>query len=228
MPNLARHDLPRLTEVREYSGEEALAISCTQLGTRYSATQAKKIVSDWADFFAAGPTPIRDLQFTTRTPRRLFASLRGQTQLRRLSVKWGDYDDLSVLTGCSALRELTLRGASSVTSVQALEGLTGLRSLEIEGLKRARDMSGLGQLTNLTRLELGGDWKSPRIAHVDSIGFLRNLMELEGLLLHTIIADDLDYSPLLDLPRLRAVRVMKARGMTPSFEHLRSVLPWSG
>ena len=69
---------------------------------------------------------------------------------------------------------------------------------------------------------------TPRIAHVDSISFLRQLPQLEGLLLHTIIVDDLDYTPLLALPRLKSARWMKARGMAPSHEHLKSVLPWSG
>jgi hypothetical protein len=68
---------------------------------------------------------------------------------------------------------------------------------------------------------------SPRNAHVNSIGFLRDLTALENVLLHTIIVDDLDYSPLLSLPRLRSVRVMKTRGMKPSHEDLKSALPWS-
>jgi hypothetical protein len=223
-----RTDVPRLTEVGEYTGQQSVAISCTQLGTRYSATEARKVVSAWVEFFESGPTAIRDLQFTSRTPKRLFASLHGQTQLRRLAIKWGDYDDLSALASCSALTDLSLRGASSVTSVHALGDLTTLESLVIESLRKVHDLSPLGRLSRLTRIELGGDWMSPRIAHVDSIDFLRQLTGLEDVLLHTIIVDDLDYSALLALPRLRTVRVMKARGMTPSHEHLQTVLPWSG
>lgn len=179
------------------------------------------------DFFSSGPSGIRDLEFTSRTPKRLFDSLRAQTQLRRLAVKWGDYDDLSPLAGLAGLRELSLRGASRVTSVEPLGGLVSLQRLTIESLRRAHDLSLLGRLTSLTDLELGGDWMSPRNAHVDSIGFLRDLTELENVLLHTIIVDDLDYSPLLSLPRLRSVRVMKTRGMKPSHDYLKSALPWS-
>lgn len=228
MRYLHDRNLPQLTELSEYHGQEEVVISCTQLGPPYSATQAKKVVNQWVEFFAAGPTPIRDLQFTTHTPKRLFAALHGQSQLRRLVVKWGDYDDLTALANCSELQELALHGASSVTSVMALGQLVSLKSLAIEGLRRVHDLAPLGRLEDLRDLELGGDWMSPRIAHVDSISFLRSLTRLEELLLHTIIVDDLDYTPMLALPQLRSVRCMKARGMTPSYDHLKAVLPWSG
>ena len=67
----------------------------------------------------------------------------------------------------------------------------------------------------------------PRTAHVDSIGWLEQLAGLEHLLLHTLIVDDLDYSPLLRLPMLQAVRVAEASGIAPSYDELRSLLPWA-
>ncbi len=75
-------------------------------------------------------------------------------------------------------------------------------------------------MLSVTSLEVGGDWMSSRIAHVDSIAFLRNMPQLQRLLLHTMIVDDLDYSPILDLSALRQVRVMRARGMQPPCEEL--------
>lgn len=51
---------------------------------------------------------------------------------------------------------------------------------------------------------------------------------LDGFLLHTIIVDDRGYTPLLAPPRLKSVRVMNARGMTPTLEQLEAALPWSG
>jgi hypothetical protein len=216
-----------ITTVSEYAGQSRLRISATQLGTRYTASQAKRIVSAWVEFFAAGPTPIEDLEFVTRTPKRLFAALEGQTQLERLAVKWGDYDDLRVLAGMRRLVVLRLRGASSVRDLTPVARLTSVRDLEIESLRHARDLSAIGQLTHLQRLVVGGDWMSPRIAHVDSIAFLTNLSGLRRLLLHTVIVDDLDYTPVLALPALEAVRIMATRGMRPSIEELRTQLPWA-
>ena len=112
MPSPGQPAAPRLTEVAEYAGQKTVVVSCTQLGTRYTAAQARRVVDGWVELFSSGPSAIHDLQFTTRTPKRLFESLRGQTQLRRLAVKWGDYDDLSALSETSGMRDLCLRGAS--------------------------------------------------------------------------------------------------------------------
>lgn len=76
-------------------------------------------------------------------------------------------------------------------------------------------------------LELGGGGWSSRIAHVESLGFLRKMPQLRSLLLHTIAADDLDYEPVLALPNLTSVRVMEVRGMRPSIDVLKAGSPWS-
>jgi hypothetical protein len=50
-------------------------------------------VDEWVDLLGT-PTELTELEFTTRTPKRLFAALAGQSQLESLKVKWGDYADL--------------------------------------------------------------------------------------------------------------------------------------
>ena len=58
---MRREDVPILTEVGDYAGQEAVKVSCTQLGTNHSASQARRVVADWTDFFSSGPSAIRDL-----------------------------------------------------------------------------------------------------------------------------------------------------------------------
>jgi len=193
-----------------------------------SRPRKQKIVSEWIDFFSSGPSPIDELHFGSRTLKRLFESLAGQSQLQTLAVKWGDYEDLSVLQSMGRLSVLQLRGASSVRSVEPLAQLPRLKALLLESLRHTHDLSAIGQAKSITALELGGDWKGLRTAHVDSIAFLRQMPRLKSLLLHTIIVDDLDYSPILDLPNLEAVRVMKARGMAPPYEQLAALTSWKG
>lgn len=219
---------PILVEAAEYRGQGDVAVAATQLGLEYSEARKRKVVDEWVAFFSAGPTPLRRLYLASRTPKRLFESLAGQTQLERLAVKWGDYDDLSALAGLTRLEHLSLGGATAVHDLTPLAALTGLERLNIESIKRVQDLSPLTALTSVTHLEVGGDWISPRRAHVDSIGFLRRMPQLKELVLHTIIVDDLDYTPLLDLPALRGVRVMKARGMRPTYDELKERLPWNG
>jgi hypothetical protein len=219
---------PTVTQVSEYEGQSVVRVSATQLSGRYTDAQAKRVVKEWVEFFASGPSPIRELEFVTRTPKRLFESLRGQTQLRALNVKWGDYEDLTPLAGMTHLRTLRLRGASAVQDLQPLACLPGVEELQLEGLRRVRDLSPVANMTSVTALELGGNWMTPRVAHVESFGFLRKMPQLRELLLHTIAPDDLDYSAILDLPNLVSVRVMEVRGMRPSFAVLKSSTPWTG
>jgi hypothetical protein len=216
----------KVVEVREYEGESSIALAATQLGSGYSETRKRQIVNEWADFFKAGPSPIRTLQFTTRTPKRLFAALSGQPQLTFLQVKWGDYDDLQPLSGMQELMTLRLRGASKVRDLRPLAGLQNVRTLQVEGLKGLIDASPVGQMRSVTDLELGGDWIAPKNVRITSVRFLREMTQIQRLLLHTLIVDDLNYHPLLALPKLRSVRVMATRGMVPSIEELIERLPW--
>jgi hypothetical protein len=217
-----------IVTVAEYDGQAEVRVRATELGTNYTAAAARRVVDDWVAFFSDGPSPIERLELTTRTPRRLFESLGGQRQLRSLRVAGGDYSDLAPLRGMSELTELELRGAGHVTDVEAVSGLTNLRWLALEGFRQLDEPSPLGEPTLLTDLELGGDWRASRNAHLPTIAFLRHLPNLSDLLLHTLVVDDKDYSPLLELPRLQRVRVMAVRGMTPSLEELKAALPWNG
>ena len=126
------------------------------------------------------------------------------------------------------LRHLELRGASGVTDVSALATLDQLRVLALEGFRTIEDPVPLKGLSALSDLEIGGAWMTPRNAPISSISFLRDIPTLTKVVLHTLVVDDRDYSPLLDLPHLRSVRVMKVRGMRPEHEELRRRLPWSG
>lgn len=215
-----------VTRVADYEGQAAVRVRATQLGTDYTDAQARRVVKEWEEFFSAGPSPIRELEFVSRTPKRLFEALRSQTQLRSLNVKWGDYADLTTLSGMTRLRTLRLRGASAVEDLQPLAALVEVGELQIEGLRRVRDLSPVASMTGVTALELGGNWMTPRVVHVESFAFLRRMPQLRKLLLHSIAADDLDYSPLLDLPNLTSLGVMKVRGMRPPFEVLRAAPHW--
>jgi hypothetical protein len=222
----AAGDERRLVEVAEYAGERSVGIHATQLGSAYSDRRKRQVVDEWIDFFRSGPTPIRSLRFATRTPKRLFDALSGQHQLTSLDVKWGDYDDLSVLTGMSELRRLRLAGASKLRDLAPLAALHHVEALHIEGLQGLVDAAPIAQMRSVTDLDLGGNWMTPRNVRLRSIAFLLEMPQLERLLLTTLIVDDLDYTPLLSLPHLKEVAVMKAGRMKPPHEDLVKRLPW--
>jgi hypothetical protein len=219
-------EIPLITTVAEYAGQSAIRLSATQLSPRYSSSDARRIVAEWVEFLAAGPSPIRDLRFVSRTPGRLFDALAGQKQLLKLSVKWGDYEDLSAISDLNQLLYLRLGGASRVRSLSPLSALTGVVELELASLLRARDLSPIGAMHGVTRLEVAGDVWGMRVAHVDSISFLRRMPHLCKLRLDTLVVDDLDYAPILGLPNLESLMVMKVTGMRPKFEELVASTPW--
>src|SRR5215203_5785145 len=105
---------PVIKTVDAYSGESAIFVEATQLYVERAF--ASRIVREWCEFFAAGPSPIEELGFVSRTPARLWNSLAGQTQLRVLRMKWGDYSDLSVVEQMEDLAELRLGSSPAVTS----------------------------------------------------------------------------------------------------------------
>lgn len=201
-----------------------MVISATQLDDAYSDHRKRQIVDEWVDFFASGPSPITSLRFDSRTPRRLFEALASQSQLVSLDVKWGDYQDLSVLTTMTNLRDLRIAGASGVRDLQGLAGLPHVTSLILEGLIGRIDASPVGEMSSLIDLTLGGDWMNFRNVRVESIGFLAHMSRLERVLLHSLIVHDLNYRPLLSLPNLRSCRVMEVRGMDPPHDQLRRAL----
>lgn len=192
----------------------------------FTDRQQARLLDDWSEFFAAGPTDIWDLAFPMRMPKRLFNSLATQTQLRRLAVSWGVYDDLTVLAGMSELLELELESATSVTTLEPLRPLTQLESLQVGGAWRVHDYSAVGALTNLRQLKLGGG--AEKRQHADSYEFLLNLRHLARLDL-SLVPDQLDYSPLLGMTWVEEMDLWTLEShrkrMTPSMIDLEWALP---
>jgi ribosome modulation factor len=214
-------DRPTLVEAGEYAGEDAIAVSATQLNV--SSSQAKRVVDGWIELLASGPTLLRSIQFTSRTPARLFEALRGQTQLESLEVKWGDYSDLSALSEMTRLRHLVLLGARSVTSVDPLASLTGLETLELDGCERLRDLSPLGQLHSLVELTVEPSLWSSR-QRVSSIDFLRGLRRLRRLRFAPLV-ESRDYSAVLELTDAAYVSLDETEAMAPSMIDLEWAVP---
>ncbi|MGI3782591.1 MAG: hypothetical protein ACRYG2_17660, partial [Janthinobacterium lividum] len=61
-----------------------MSIVATGLGDRYTERRRREIVSEWVEFFRAGPTPITSLTLWCRKPKKLFEALDQQSQLQAL------------------------------------------------------------------------------------------------------------------------------------------------
>jgi len=92
---VTRERVPLLTEAGEYNGQSAIAVACTQLGPEYTAGRDKRVLDEWVDLLGTR-TELTELEFRTRTPKRLFAALAGhvaQSQVGRLRRPESDRRD---------------------------------------------------------------------------------------------------------------------------------------
>ena len=213
--------VPTLVEAAEYGGEARVIVLATQLSVPTS--RASRVLNGWIELFESGPTPITHLRFVSRTPARLFNSLRSQTQIASLTLKWGDYSDLSVLSEMPALRDLELGGATALTNLAPLGDLINLRDLSIEGCKRLTDYGALGRLALLEGLSVLDSLDGPRL-HADSIEFVNELRSMQRFAFSPIV-DSLDYLPLLRLRDLDQVWVRATKGMSPTMDELEQSIP---
>lgn len=213
-----------LTSPTEYAGQACVAVQASAV-PGLTPTQNARLVDEWCDFFSAGPTGIRDLSFPMRMPKRLFAALASQTQLRRLAVLTGIYDDLCPLAAMTELWELELESATSVTSLEPVRHLARLESLRIGGLHRLRDYSPVADITGLRQLELGFAYGQ---TYADSYEFVRDLGSLRMARL-CLIPAGLRYEPLLALTHVEDLAVYvgarNQRKMTPTLIDLEWALP---
>jgi hypothetical protein len=174
-------------------------------------------IGDWCDFFERGSSEILDLTIRGRTSQRLFDALATQTQLRRLDISQGPFDDLTRLDGMRELVDLTLDSATSISSLDPLARHTQLRSLHLHNAKRIHDYSAIGGLVRLKQLSIWG-------GRADSIEFVRSLKSLKYLSWH-LVPPNLDYSALLDLVWVEDMSVRTQRGSVPSHLDLEWALP---
>ncbi|WP_374334365.1 hypothetical protein [Leeia sp.] len=209
-----------ITEVSEYEGGEDLALVCTQLGNTHTASQQKKIVEAWCQFFAQPRPGLRRLWLHSKVPQALFDSLCQQSRLEGLYIKWSGITDLSAIVGLTALQHLHLC-AAGVTDLSPLAHLQTLQSLALEGLYKVSDYRAVAALQRLSALSICGDGvASSRKAPLESLHPLTQLPALQALWLVWVKLKQGSYA---ELAALRSLRQLKLVGV-PLSEAERSQL----
>ncbi len=210
-----------LQRPEDYDDDLAVSVQATQLDVPRS--MATRIVAEWCDFFGAGPSQIRELEFTSRTPKRLFASLEGQTQLETLVTKWGDYDDLRPLIGMRSLDTLELHSAPALVDLAPLAEIPSLRRLVLTGTFRVRDYSAIGACKRLEDLAVLPGTERGRSTTPD-LDFLAELPLLRELHFG-VEPDDRDWSPILRLQHVDRISIATAADMRPTLLDLEWAVP---
>jgi hypothetical protein len=207
--------LAALASPESYRGENTVFLSPAFDNADSREVSAR--IGAWCRFLESGPSEILDLTIRGQTSQRLFDALASQTQLRRLDISYGPFDDLSRLEGMRDLVDLTLDSATSISSLAPLAHHTQLLSLHLHNAKKIHDYSPLGSLIRLKQLSIWG-------GKADSIEFVRSLTSLKHLVWQ-VAPSDLDYSALLDLVWVEDMFVRTQRGSVPSHLDLEWALP---
>ena len=118
-------DTPPITEVSEYTGQDVLRVSCTQI---YPPANQKRIVSEWC---AALPQldGVKTLCFNSRVTQSLFDAASLMPGLEALYVKWGGIKTVASILGSKRLQVLTLGSNPAIQDIGLLGEMTGLRCL---------------------------------------------------------------------------------------------------
>lgn len=217
-------DISRVTELSEYDGEDELIINCTQLGSDYPQKEKKRVLNEWCDFLEQNPSRFKTLKFGTRMPQELFNAVCKQKNLSNLEIKWGAYKNLSAIENLQDLDFLYIGSGAGVESVTPISKLNNLSGLYIENFQKVQDYSSIASLQKLTSLTLCGDGLGPQYVKVESISFLKEMLQLRFLNLLTIQLKDKNYSPILELTNLEHLSLRSHRDVKRLYSEL-STLP---
>ncbi len=160
-----KYEMPNknVVELAEYAGEKELSINCTQLDgfphyPKYkSAREKKRVLSEWCEFLTENPHAFTSLSFGTRMPQELFNAVCEQKDLKRLSIKWGVYPDISAISKLQELEYLHIGSGAGVLSIEPLLELKNLVMLSVENFQKINDYHALTALGNLELLSIEGN-----------------------------------------------------------------------
>jgi hypothetical protein len=224
-------DEPRpreIVEVSQYAGQREIVVNCTQLGDSFTPSydtpkKRKSVLADWCDFLANHPDALTSLSFGTKTPQELFTAACHQRRLKYLFVKWGVYPDISAVAKLRSLEYLHIGSGASVRDLSPVAELKNLVALSLENFQKISNYACLAELRDLESLAIEGDGLSPHYIHIDSIGFLRKMVQLRFLRMHAFRLGHKDFSPILGLHNLEHLSIRPSRELNAIYDQVRAL-----
>ncbi|QBB72439.1 hypothetical protein ELE36_19855 [Pseudolysobacter antarcticus] len=195
-----RLPVPSVTHPDEFTGADALTLSCTQ--TNLPAGEQRKLVKAWC---ALLPTlQLKSLVFSSKVSQDLFDAATQIKGLEALNVKWSSIKSIASVTGCRSLAVLDIGSSPSLTGLKYLEQLPKLRVLRVENVKEAQDLTFANSLTGLEEFGVCGSMGANQ--KIDSLWPLKDLQRLELLWLTSAKVLNGGLLPLHGLRRLTTLR----------------------
>jgi Leucine-rich repeat (LRR) protein len=216
----------------QYKGERQVTIRVSQLTSDgiVKRSEEKSIESDWIEFLSRQETRIWDLTIWSRVKQEILDAIAGQTQLRKLNLKWGSYTDLAAIGQLTNLTELVLGGAKKVVDLKPIGMLTKLRKLEVSESHGVTDLSPISNLVGLTSLTYGNAYPgSDKTVTIESLDWIVPLVELENVRLPGTSLAGVDLTVFTQLPKLKTlVLPVRARYRDQVFALAKTSKPFRG
>jgi hypothetical protein len=131
------------------------------------------------------------------------AELAGAPRLRKLFIgEWGRLASLDGLQG-SGVEVLEVRYVPRLASIAAVAEMGALRDLTLQGAKRVEDLDAVGRVRSLEAL---GVTDGPPLASWEGVAGARGLVSLAWA---SVLEEGCSIAPLVKLPRLRTLRLLK-------------------
>ena len=92
---------------KDYNGDETVKFACTQhskvidFKETVSDYERNKITKSWVDFLSSEQLPLKEVQFCTVTPQKIFDAVCTQATIESLRFKWLKCKDINAISNLS-------------------------------------------------------------------------------------------------------------------------------
>ena len=144
---------------------------------------------------------------------------------KRILQEWCDFlvehpDNFTELMFCTRMPQELFDAVCAQQSLDPISRLVNLVALSIENFQQIDDYTPLANLKHLESLALEGDFASPKILKVQSLGFLRHMKQLRFFSFLTAKVIDKDYSPILELNNLEHLTLKSCKEVKQLYPQL--------
>ena len=175
---------------REYSGQEAVKLVCSQYENVFEYLSAgdpkeyermqRRYTAEWVRFLQTETLPVKEVHVCSSVNQKIFDALCRQNTIESLRIKRLTCKLIDAIVSLRSLKKLFIECGSSITDISPLAGLTGLEVLILGQTKNVHDYSALAALKSLKVL---GICSYPTYINAtikaDDLSFLKELPSLE-------------------------------------------------
>ena len=189
VPSLAHRDDLAAYHPREYRGQKAIKLVCSQhpVGTdEYVADpkgwekRQREYTAEWVEFLKSEKMPVKEIDLCSSVNQKVFDALCCQGSIESLRIKWLRCKQISEITKLKNLKQLFIARASSLEDITPVSLLDNLEVLILGETKKIDDYSALSSLKKLKVFSLCGYQSSLNtVVEVNDLDFISELPSLE-------------------------------------------------